>query len=218
MKPRLNSLAWRKPCTIPTMKHGGGSIMLWGCFQCQDQGKDEWIKIQRHPWWQPAPERSGPQTGGEGSPSNRTMTPSTQPRQCRSGFGTSPWLSLSGPEPGLEPDLTFLERYEHLCAATLPIQPDTAWENLQRRMGETPQIQVCHACSVGMPKKTRGCNRCKRCFNKVLRKGSEYLCKCHISVNKKIKKEQTCLKPCFCHYWILCVENKGCDLTKRGKS
>ena len=26
---------------------------------------------------------------GEGSPSNRTMNLSTQPRQCRSGFGTS---------------------------------------------------------------------------------------------------------------------------------
>ena len=23
---------WRKPGTIPTVKHGGGSIMLWGYF------------------------------------------------------------------------------------------------------------------------------------------------------------------------------------------
>ena len=37
----------------------------------------------------PAPENSGPQTGGKGSPSNRTTTLSTQPRQDRIGFRTS---------------------------------------------------------------------------------------------------------------------------------
>ena len=37
-----------------------------------------------------------PQTGGEGSPSNRTTALSTQPRQRRSSFGTSLWISLSG--------------------------------------------------------------------------------------------------------------------------
>ena len=30
---------WRKPGTIPTMKHGGGSIMLCGCFSAAATGR-----------------------------------------------------------------------------------------------------------------------------------------------------------------------------------
>jgi hypothetical protein len=50
-----------------------------------------------------------------------------------------PWVAQS--EPGLESDRTSQESPENSCAATLPIQPDRDWENLQRRMGETPQIR-----------------------------------------------------------------------------
>ena len=30
---------WRKPATIPTVKHGGGRIMLWGCSSVAGTGR-----------------------------------------------------------------------------------------------------------------------------------------------------------------------------------
>ena len=30
---------WRKPVTIPTVKHGGDSIMLWGCISVSGTGR-----------------------------------------------------------------------------------------------------------------------------------------------------------------------------------
>jgi hypothetical protein len=40
---------------------------------------------------------------------------------------------------------------------------------------------VWQACSA-IPKKTQDCNCCQRCFNQVLSKGSQYLCKWEISL------------------------------------
>ena len=94
---------------------------------------------------------------------------------------------------------------------TFPIQPDRAWKDLQLRMGETLQIQVCKACSV----KTQGCNRCQRCVNKVLSKGSKYSCKCDISFYK-IYTFLLCHNGVFCVDWwgkqtIESVLEKGCN-------
>ena len=158
---------WRKPGTSSTLKHSGGSIMLWGCFSTQDRGKDEQGKVLRDPWWKPALECLGPLSRV------KVHVPTAQQSKAKSQdnagvaserVSESPWLAK--PEPGLEPTRTSLERPENSYAATLPIQPDRAWLNLQRRMGETPQIQVCQACSV-IPKLTQKCNCCPRCFNKV---------------------------------------------------
>ena len=144
---------------------------------------------------------------GEGSPSNNDPTHTAKT--------TQEWLwdkSLNVLEcPSQRPDLNPIEHlWRDLKIAVQQRSPSNLTEPERRRMGETPQIQVCQACSV-IPKKTRGCNHCQRCFNKLLSKKGlniyvsvifHYLIHFISYICKKVCKEL--FLPC--HYWVLCVE------------
>ena len=133
-----NHNIWRKPGTahplantIPTVKHVGVSIMLWGCFSAAGTGR--LVRIEsgsRERRMEQNTERSLMKTcssdWGEGSPSNRIMTLSTQPRQRRSGFGPNFWISLR-----LEPHQISLERPQNWCADPHPICREE-WEKLTK--------------------------------------------------------------------------------------
>ena len=152
---------WWKPGTIPSVKHGGGSIMLSECFSAVGTGRlvrmegkmnrqsterslmktcprelrtSNWVTV-------PLPTGQWPYAHGQ----DNAGAASWQFSEC-------PWVAQ--PASGLESDQISLERHVNSCAATLPIQQDSTWEDLQRRMGETSQIHVCEACSVIL-KKTR---------------------------------------------------------------
>ena len=166
----------------------------------QDWAKDEQSKVQRDPWSKPATEHSGPQTGAKVLPSNRTTTWSTQPRQRKSGFGTRLWMSLSGPARA--------RTWTQFKIAVQRHSPSTLTEIERICWEEWEKLPKCQACRV-IPKRNRGCNRCQRCFNKLLSKGSEYLlyvnvifpvlCICKFA---KITKKPILL----CHYWVLCLD------------
>ena len=72
---------WRKPGTIPKVRHCGGSIMLWGMFfssrdweTSQDQGKAKMEQSTERYLMKTCSRALRTSDWGEGSPSNRTTT------------------------------------------------------------------------------------------------------------------------------------------------
>ena len=110
----LTRRVWRKrnaeynpKNTIPTVKHGGGNLMLWGCFSAKGTGRLGAMYWEDVPggWMEPCTGRfwattSFPQWEHwkwivDGS-SNMTMTQNIRPRQQRSGSKRSILRSWSG--------------------------------------------------------------------------------------------------------------------------
>uniref|UniRef100_A0AAZ3QBF7 Transposase n=1 Tax=Oncorhynchus tshawytscha TaxID=74940 RepID=A0AAZ3QBF7_ONCTS len=143
---------WRKPGTITTVKHGGGRIMLWGCFSVAGTGRliriEERCKVQR-----------------------------SLVKNCSRTLRTSDWGLRFTFQQDNDPKHTAKTTQEWLWVKSLNV---LEWPS---QSPDLKLIAICHSCSV-IPKNTQGCNRCQRCFSKVLSKGSEYLCKCNISVFK----------------------------------
>jgi hypothetical protein len=85
----------RKPGTIPMVKHGGGGIMLWGCLSAAGTGRQVRIKTKMNgAKYREILDENLLQSAEDlrlrqRFTSSRTTTQSTQPREHRSGFGTS---------------------------------------------------------------------------------------------------------------------------------
>jgi hypothetical protein len=120
---------------------------------------------------------------GRSFPFQQDNDPKHAAKTTQFGFGTSFWMSLSGPARART-----WTPIEHLwrdlkIAVQLhpPIQPDRARDDLQRRMGYR-----CAKLVVAYLRRLNAVINCQRCFNKVLSKGSDYLCKSNISVFLKL--------------------------------
>uniref|UniRef100_A0A674ES87 Tc1-like transposase DDE domain-containing protein n=1 Tax=Salmo trutta TaxID=8032 RepID=A0A674ES87_SALTR len=177
---------WRKPGTIPTVMHNGGSLMLWECFSAAGTGRlvrvegkmngEKYREILDENLLQSAKDlRLGQRFTFQQDNDPKHTAKTTQEWHRYKSLNVLEWLSQS---PGLNP-IEHLRRDLRIAVQRCSLSNLTELERIWRE--ETPQIQVCQACSV-IHKRTRGCNRCQRCFNKVQSKGSEYLCKCDISV------------------------------------
>ena len=213
MKPRLNSLSW-----MPSITSGGNlAPSLWwsmvvvaasycgDVFQWQGMGDRIEVKMKGVKYREILDEnlflssqdlRLGRRFAFQ---QDNMGVASGQVYEC-------PWVAQA--EPGLQPDRTSLERPKTSCAATLPIQPDSAWEDLQRRMWETSQYR-CAKLVTSYPRRLKAVIAAKGASTKNWVKGLNT----YINVvfqffilYKLAKKIKLFL---LCHYGVLCGGEKN---------
>ena len=129
----------------------------------------------------------------DGSPSKRT-TRNTQPRQRRSGFRTSLWMSLSGPASAQTWTRSNISG-ETMCSNA----PHPTWQSLRGLLEKNGRNSSNTKHVSSYPRRLNAVINCQRCFNKVLSKRVNT----YENVIFFIHLQKKFL---HCHYGVLCVD------------
>ena len=125
---------WRKPGTIPIVKHGGGRVMLWGCFTAAGTGRLVRIegKINRAKYREILDENLFQSAQDLRLGRRFTFQQNNDPKHTAKTMQEWLWdrslnvLECPSQSPDLEPNQTSLDRPENSCTAKPPIQPGRA--------------------------------------------------------------------------------------------
>uniref|UniRef100_A0AAZ3Q9P1 Tc1-like transposase DDE domain-containing protein n=1 Tax=Oncorhynchus tshawytscha TaxID=74940 RepID=A0AAZ3Q9P1_ONCTS len=141
---------WRKGGTIPTVKHGGGSIMLWGCFSAAGTGRLVRIegKMNGAKYREILGENLLQSVQDLRLGQRFTFQQDNDPKHIAKTM--QEWLrdkSLNGwATQGQSPNLHLIENLwrdlENMCVATLPIQPDSLRGSAEKIRRNSPNTGV----------------------------------------------------------------------------